>query len=298
MDPVTHVLSGAVLRNIGFKRRGALLVLVLFSVLPDIDYATKLLGDDYFLEYHRGITHGIPALFAVTLFVFFLVGPRKGGFYYSSLGFLGYGLHIFLDLTNQYGVRLFAPLDYQMHSMDLTFIIDPYVSAGFLVSLIAIKFNKENRRMIALLTMFLLVSYVEIRQHYHEKTMEFIRNAEKGFIVRRVCPLPNDFLRWWFVANSENEIKVGFADLFTQKVYIHKTYKRHNDPVIESSKQTRLIKKFLYFARQPHAEAHKEGDKTVVTWRELSYAYAPGDHFVAKVVIDSNGKVLSSDFKL
>jgi hypothetical protein len=36
---------------------------------------------------------------------------------------------------------------------------------------------------------------------------------------------------------------------------------------------------------------------TVVTWRELAYSFLPGEHFQARVVMDGNGTVVSSEFR-
>lgn len=106
-----------------------------------------------------------------------------------------------------------------------------------------------------------------------------------------VCPLPNDFLRWWFIAKSGNEIKVGFSDLFTQRVCVQETYFiADKDPFIEISKKTKVVKNFLYFARYPYAEVKRDAGKVTVIWRELAYSFLPGEHFIAKVTFDNEGK--------
>ncbi|MDI6890665.1 MAG: hypothetical protein QMC83_06985 [Thermodesulfovibrionales bacterium] len=114
----------------------------------------------------------------------------------------------------------------------------------------------------------------------------------------KMCPLPNDFLRWWFIVRSGDEIKAGLADLFTRRVCVHEIYKMsNNDPFIEMSKKERVVKNFLYFARYPYAEVRRDTKMTTVIWRELSFTIRPGDHFVAKVIFDKEGKVLNSYFK-
>ncbi|MDP2279864.1 MAG: metal-dependent hydrolase, partial [Nitrospirota bacterium] len=111
MDPITHTLAGAALAQLGFKRKAAFWVLLISSIAPDLDYITRLWGVDIFLRYHRGITHGILALFLVPLIIAVIAGFRKGFFYYYFLSFLAYGIHIFMDLTNQYGTRVLSPFD-------------------------------------------------------------------------------------------------------------------------------------------------------------------------------------------
>src|SRR4030043_623389 len=199
MDPVTHSLAGATIANLGFKRKAAMWVLLLSSIAPDFDYITRLWGADIFLRYHRGITHGILALFIVPIIIGLIFGYRKGFFYYSSLAFFGYAAHLFMDLTNQYGTRILSPLDWEQFSLDLIFIFDPYITLGLLLSVILCKFNKKRAITIALVTVFLLVAYTGSRNYLHDRTKEFLKERMDANTYM-VSPLPNDFLRWWFIA--------------------------------------------------------------------------------------------------
>lgn len=297
MDPVTHSLAGVTIANLGFKRKAAMWVLLLSSIAPDFDYITRLWGADVFLRYHRGITHGILALFIVPIIIGLIFGYRKGFFYYSSLAFSGYAAHLFMDLTNQYGTRILSPLDWEQFSLDLIFIIDPYITLGLLLSVILCKLHKRRAAVIALVTLFFLVAYAGGRDYLHDKTKDFLKDEIEANTYK-MCPMPNDFLRWWFIAQSGDEIKVGFADLFTKRVCVQETYRiTHKDPFIDRSKETRVVKNFLYFAMYPYAEARRDGGKVTVIWRELAYSFMAGDHFVAKVVFDKEGKIVSSYLK-
>lgn len=297
MDPITHSLAGATISNLGFRRNLAFWVLLLSSIAPDFDYVTRFWGIDVFLRYHRGITHGILALFVVPVIIGLIFGYRKGFFYYSFIAFLGYAVHLFMDLTNQYGTRILSPLDWHQYSLDLIFILDPYITLGLLLSIILCKVNKKKSASLALITLLLLVVYTGGRYYLHNKTRDFLR-AGMDENTYQLCPLPNDFLRWWFIAQSGNEIKVGFADLFTQRICAQETYRiDEKDPFIEQSRETRTVRNFLYFAKYPYAEVRNEAGKTVVVWRELSYSFLPGEHFVAKVEFDDKRRVQKSYVK-
>lgn len=297
MDPITHGLAGITIANLGFRRKSAMWVLLISSILPDIDYVTRLWGTDVFLKYHRGITHGILALFIVPAIIGLIFGLRKGFFYYFFIALFGYATHLFMDLTNQYGMRILSPLDWQQYSLDLTFIIDPYITTGLIISVILCRFNKKRAIAIAIITVFLLIAYTGGRYYLQGKTKDFLREQLEANTYK-MCPLPNDFLRWWFIARSGNEIKAGFADLFTKRVCIQELYRIvDKEPFIERSKENRVVKNFLYFARYPYPEVRKDSEKTTVLWRELSYSFMAGEHFVAKVEFDKEGKVLNSYFK-
>jgi inner membrane protein len=297
MDPVTHALSGIVIRQLGFKKKAALFVLIFSAIAPDLDYVTRLWGVDVFLRYHRGITHGILALFVFPAIVALIFRKKGGFFYYYFISFLAYGAHLLMDLTNQYGTRILSPLDWNQYSLDLTFIIDPYITIGLLLCIIAGRLNKTRAALIAVITMILLVAYIGGRAYLQNEARQFLKTKVDANIYK-VYPLPNDFLRWWFITKSGHEINAGFVDLFTQRVCIHeKYYLDNNDPAIAESKKSRVIQNFLYFARHPYAEVKRENNRTIVTWRELSYSFMAGEGFSAKVVMDKNGKIIESYFK-
>jgi inner membrane protein len=294
MDPITHGLTGAVLYNLGFRRKAALEALLLASIAPDFDYVTRFWGADILLRYHRGITHGILALFVVPVIIGIVFGRKKDFFYYSFIAFIAYAAHLCMDLTNQYGTRILSPLDWQQYSLDLIFIVDPYVTVGLLLSAVLCKTNRKRAVGIALITIVLFMGYAGGRYYLHNMTRDFLKQRldEKTYTI---CPLPNAFLRWWFIAKSDDTIKVGFSDLFLQRICLQETYSTaHKDPLIERSKELRVVKNFLYFAKYPYAYVMKEKDKIIVVWRELAYSFLPGDHFVAKVIYDEKGRVLKS----
>jgi inner membrane protein len=296
MDPVTHALTGAAINQLGFKRKASLAVLLISSLAPDLDYVTRFWGADVFLRYHRGITHGVAALFVVPIIIAIIFGHKNGFFYYFFISLLGYGTHLFMDLTTQYGTRIMSPLDWEPYSLDLTFIIDPYIILGLLACVILGWRNKKRAPVIAAVTLALMVSYFGLRHYLHDEARDFLK-TKLDANTYKMCPLPNDFLRWWFVARSGDEFMIGFADLFTQRVCVQDRYKINpGDPFIKRSEELSAVKNFLYFARYPFAEVRKEGDRTVVIWRELSFSFRAGDHFVTKVVFDKYGRVLSSGF--
>ncbi|MEW6741068.1 MAG: metal-dependent hydrolase [Nitrospirota bacterium] len=297
MDPLTHALSGAVIHQLGFKRKAALFVLIFSAIAPDLDYITRFWGTDIFLRYHRGITHGILALALFPAIMAFVFRKKGGFFYYYSISFLAYGTHLLMDLTNQYGTRILSPLDWNQYSLDLTFIIDPYITIGLLLSFILGKLNKHRSAVIALCAVLLFAGYIGGRAYLQKETKQFLKKKVDANIYK-VYPLPNDFLRWWFITRSGNEIDTGFVDLFTKRVYIQDKYRMdNNDHAILESRKNRVVQNFLYFARYPYAEVKRENSKTIVIWKELAYSFMAGESFFARVVMDKNGTVIESYFK-
>ncbi len=297
MDPITHSLAGAVISRLGFKKKAALWVLLISSVAPDLDYISRIWGADMLLRYHRGITHGILALLIAPLIIAFAFGFKKGFIYYYFIALLGYGSHLFMDLLTQYGTRILSPLDWNPYSLNILFIIDPYIIIGLLLCLIFCAFNKKSAAAVSAVAIIILISYIGGRYYLHGKTEDFLR-ARIDANTYKIYPLPNAFLRWWFVVKSGNEIKTGFADLFTQRIYVQDTFMlNENDPLIERSKETRAVKNFLYFANFPYPMVKKDKDKSAVVWKELAYSFMPGEHFTAKAIFNENNRILKSEFK-
>ncbi|VAX33445.1 Hypothetical protein SAV1869 [hydrothermal vent metagenome] len=299
MDPVTHILTGTLLSKCFPKRKGSLATLVFAANAPDLDYITYLWGADVFLRYHRGITHGIGCLVLFSLLMGFLMHGifRKGFIYFSVISFAGYGSHLILDLFNRYPVRIFSPLDWSKYSLDILFVIDPYITGALLVGVILTMKKDNMRRLIAVATMILMSLYVAGRFYLKGMAEDFLRTRMDEYHYH-LFPLPNDFLRWWFVTNSGKIYKVGTVDLFTRRVSVNdKFIYSEKAPEIKESKQLRVVRNFLYFSRFPLPGIKREGDETIVTWRELSYSFLPGEQFIARVKFDKTGRAVQEYIK-
>ncbi len=280
-----------VLNNLGFKRKASIFILVFSAIAPDFDYITRIWGVDVFLRYHRGITHGILALIIFPAIMGLIFRKKTGFFYTYFLSFIAYAMHLFLDLTNQYGTRILSPFDWNQYSLDLTFIIDPYITIGFLLSVIIASMNKKRSVFLTVCTLLIFIGYIAGRAYLQKETRQFLMTRVDANIYK-IYPLPNDFLRWWFIARSGSEVKAGFVDLFTKKICIHDNYNiDFNNDAISRSKSSQVVQNFLYFARYPYAEVKEFDNKTVVTWKELSYSFMSGERFVAKVIFNKEGKI-------
>jgi inner membrane protein len=157
--------------------------------------------------------------------------------------------------------------------------------------------NKRKAIVAAICTVVLFAGYIGARAYLQKELKQFLRTKVDANIYK-VYPLPNDFLRWWFITKSGDEVDAGFVDLFTQRVCIQDKYRiNSNDHAIIESRKNRVVQNFLYFARYPYAEVKREHNKITVTWRELAYSFLAGERFFARVVMDSNGKVVESYFK-
>ncbi|MXO85444.1 metal-dependent hydrolase [Altererythrobacter aurantiacus] len=148
MDNLTHGLTGALLGQVGLKRKTGLAMpaLIIGANLPDVDAACFLwtTGAEH-LAIRRGITHGpiawvvLPLILAALLYGFDRWQTKRGkrpegrlpvNFkWLYLLSFIGCLTHPALDWLNVYGIRLLEPFSSRWFYGDILFIIDVWLWA-------------------------------------------------------------------------------------------------------------------------------------------------------------------------
>lgn len=146
MDNVTHSLVGALLGQMGLKRRSGLAMptLIIAANLPDIDASCTVLGM-VSLAMRRGVTHGpiamllLPLLLTGAMMAFDRWQERRGTRpldrpelrprWLLALAYVGCLSHPLFDWMNSYGIRLLEPFSHRWFYGDALFIIDPWLLA-------------------------------------------------------------------------------------------------------------------------------------------------------------------------
>jgi inner membrane protein len=138
LDNITHTLAGALIAEMGLRRRSrfAFAACLLGANAPDIDVFAPLAFPVDGIEFHRGPLHGIfawPFLAAAIVIILWLVerlkppGPDTPPFRPLPLfvvAFLAVLTHPFLDWLTTYAIALFAPFNWHWYSGDAIFIVD------------------------------------------------------------------------------------------------------------------------------------------------------------------------------
>lgn len=152
MDNLTHSLAGAILGQMGLKKKTGLAMptLIIAANLPDLDAACAVYGIES-LSMRRGITHGPIALILLPILLWALMlafdrwqerrGKRpslrlpihKG--WLLALAYIGCFSHPALDWLNNYGIRLLEPFSQRWFYGDSIFIIDLWIWIALAVSL-------------------------------------------------------------------------------------------------------------------------------------------------------------------
>jgi inner membrane protein len=138
VDNITHTLAGALLGQMGLKRRSrfAMAACLLGANAPDIDVFAPLAFPVDGIEFHRGPLHGVfawPVLAAAIVAILWLLDRLRPAppdalpfrpWPLFIVAFLAVLTHPFLDWLTTYAIALLAPFDWHWSSGDAIFIID------------------------------------------------------------------------------------------------------------------------------------------------------------------------------
>ena len=283
MEPVTHFLTGACLGRSGFNRRTAYatLAMTLAAEAPDLDVLWGLRGPVAGFQHHRGITHtfvGAPFVaLAVTVVVWLwhrtrrrtpAIPPRWAWVWFLS--WLAALSHIFLDWTNNYGVRPFFPFNPRWYSLDIAFILEPVVFGGLLLGLVIPAVLGMTDREIgatrkvlrgrgwAIAALVLVGIDFGVRTVEHHRALHLIANTRFGELpVLRAGaePYPITPFRWFAIAETANYYQLGSVDTRAETVDTNDQddvlYKPPVTPAVMAAKRSWLGRVYLDWARFP-----------------------------------------------
>lgn len=297
MEPVTHFLTGACIGRAGLNRKSAYATLaaVLAAEAADMDTLWSLGGPVDGLKHHRGITHtliGAPVVAAVIVGLVALLNlwwerrrlrrlaalnpepgapiparlePREirwGWLYLAAL--IAALSHLFLDWTNNYGLRPFFPFNPRWYAGSFVFIAEP-VLWGLLLAALVIpwllglvageigarrpKYRGRGWAIFALVGMALLWGW---RWSEHGHALALVQNAQiTSEPVKRMAaePYPVNPFHWHVIMETANfyqtaevDTRTGEIDSDAQRDVL---FKPPADAAVEAAKQTPLGKVYL-----------------------------------------------------
>ena len=208
------------LSRAGLNKRTALATstLVIANNLPDIDvgvFATSTLA----MSFRRGWTHGVlaQATLPIVLTGAMLLydryrqkaspGDRVNAGQILLLSYIGVLLHVFMDFTNSYGVRLLMPFSDRWFYGDALYIVDPWLYLVLGVGWLLAKRNPRAARigvaLAAIYVVAMLASNLIARREVANGIVRAGRPAETRFMVTPV--VVNPFRR---------EVVIDFGDRY------------------------------------------------------------------------------------
>ncbi|HEY6047581.1 MAG TPA: metal-dependent hydrolase [Sphingomicrobium sp.] len=275
MDNITHTLAGALLAEMGLRRRSrfAFAACLLGANAPDIDVFAPIAFPVDGIEFHRGPLHGViswPFLAAAIVGLLWLVdrikprGPDTLPFRAGPLflvAFLAVLTHPFLDWLTTYAIALFAPFNWQWSSGDAIFIVDwvywLLMIAGIVWSSIRWRRTAPHPGRPAQVAGVLMFAYIAFNLGLSERVEHAAaaqlrsRGIEPTLVV--ASPPPIAFWDRTVLWRSADRYGSGTYDPRAGLV-IDRTSAplRLDDPRLQRAKQTmRYVRAFLVWSRMP-----------------------------------------------
>jgi inner membrane protein len=311
LDPITHFLTGTCLSRAGLNRKTGLATLtcVLAAEAPDADILYYFGGSVTGFQHHRGFTHtllGAPLVAGVVLagvygiYRLMRTGDREPKhpprwkllFIYALIAVLS---HLFLDFTNNYGVRPFAPFNPRWYSWDIAFIVDPLILAALFLGLVTPglfgliteevgarkpKFRGRGGAIFALVCMAVVLL---VRDYQHRRAVNALNSITyRGEDPLRASAFPNPLnpLAWNGVVETRDFFELvpvdsGSGQIDPQNLAVVR-YKPEETPVTLAAKKSRLGRIYLDWAEYPLLEAERlEGNQGYrVQFQDLRFASA------------------------
>jgi inner membrane protein len=229
MDNLTHSLVGALIGQMGLKRKTGLAMptLIIAANIPDIDAVATLLGGHQHLAIRRGITHGPIAMVVLPLLLWGIMlwfdawqtkrGKRpekrlpvhKG--WLLALAYIGCLSHPLFDWFNSYGIRLLEPFSSQWFYGDTIFIIDMWLWIALIAGLwISIrrerKGNKNWQRpaWVAFISMCAYISVNGIITGVAESTARYVIQSDYEYVGSRSNSGGRNIAKAYWYEETEN----------------------------------------------------------------------------------------------
>jgi inner membrane protein len=318
MEPVTHFLTGACLARSGFNRKTAYatLAMTLAAEAPDIDVLWGSRGPVAGFQHHRGITHtflGAPFVALAVTGVVWLwhrsrrkppaLPPRWAVLWLLCL--LGVFSHIFLDWTNNYGVRPFFPFNPRWYALDIAFILEPVVFAALLLGLvipailgladreIGARRPQFRGRGWAIAALVLVGIDLGVRAVEHHRALHLIANTRFGsqpMLQAAAEPYPVNPFHWFALVETTRYYQTGSVNTWTETVDTSDQsdviFKPPVTPATEAADHSWLGRVYLDWARFPVVTDRGRADlaaaddfapeplDTAVQFRDLRFAYS------------------------
>lgn len=234
MDPVTHIMSGALLaratapttpRADQLPVRTRVLAGALASAFPDADFFWRFLDPLAYLVYHRAWLNSVVLwpFWALLLALLFsaLWRRRYGWRAFAGVCFIVIGLHIFMDFITSFGSMIFSPISYARLAWSTTFIIDPYLTAIVASGLLGSLLWRASRKP-ALSAVAVLACYVGAQAVLHERALAIAKHYgdRHGMQAATIHALPQPFspFNWMLVIARDDRYHLAYVSLLRKRV--------------------------------------------------------------------------------
>lgn len=321
MEPVTHALTSIALGRAGLNKitRAATPMLLVSSLIADVDWVTRLAGAAAFLHGHRTATHslaGTAVIVAAVAAASWFAGRKYPKFAVGIIPALaicavGAGTHLLLDLLNGYGVKLLWPFRAKWFAWDLADSMDSWILFFLLAGLlipelfrlvleeIGSKPKRHGRQRGAIVSLVCVAGFIAWRASAHQQAVALLDSREyRGqtpLVVAAFATPSNPFL-WSGIVETDNavinlEVPLGLGRAFDPYLAdVH--FKPDPSVTLKNAVASSTAIEFLNFARFPLASVQPQGDGFQVRLRDLRFESERAGQRGMIAVIDLNAQSL------
>ncbi|TBL79167.1 metal-dependent hydrolase [Paenibacillus thalictri] len=304
MDTASHLVLGATLAGLAYiepavAAEASLAQAVWIGTLigshaPDFDTVLRLRGFASYLQYHRGVTHSIPALFvwpvviALPLCMVFHLFP-----YWHVLlkwVFIAVAFHVFLDTLNSYGVQSASPFSQKWIHLDILSIFEPFLFVLHSVGLMLWLGFKFEPIPLFIWIYALTFVYIVIRSWQHHRMVRRVINVINISGVYHIIPTLHWF-HWKVVIEADNCFYTGKI-LYTKIVWEAVYPKQERNTAILATMGTDGVRAFLGFAQRIHVTCNEVKDGYEVSWSDVRFNQGSKLSFGVDVQLDKQMNVV------
>jgi len=328
VDPFTHIAASIAASRAGLNRttNWATPMLIVSGLVADLDWLTALSGPRAFLIGHRTFTHsliGTAAIAIVTALCFTFAGRKHPT---SLIRFsraliictIGALLHVALDLTNSYGVKLLWPFSDHWIAMDILQKFDLWVLlvllAGILVPMlfrmvteeIGARQKSRGGASGAILALAIVLIYASGRFVLHSRAMDLLNSRlyqGAAPVVAGAFPDSPSPFHWGGVIITDAALfrvdvplVFGAFDPFAAKHF----FKPEPSAALDAARATQTARLFMSFARFPRATVanNDRGFHVEITDMRFEIVSPPGRSMAAVIDLDSQARVIREELRL
>ena len=289
MDNVCHTLVGAAMASAGLRSRTAYAgaALMIGANLPDVDvlvFTTSIPS----VSFRRGWTHGVvgQALLPVALTLCLLLwarwrrpppdGPPVRGWWLLALSVLALYSHLLLDLLNNYGVRVLAPLDWRWFYGDAVFIVDPWLWLALGAGVWAAR--RQHAPQPARIALGAAMGYVAvmfasavIARQAVVRDWRALRGYEPSALM--VGPVPVSPFSHQVIIDAGAHYETGTYHFTSPRLRLDagRIPKNEHAPEVAAARTAPAIRGFLVWSRFPYWEVRRTDAGTVVTVQDVRF---------------------------
>ncbi len=264
MDSLTQAVLGAAVGEAALGRRmgnTAPLWGAILGTLPDLDVIYPFADPVSAFTWHRGPSHSIFVLAALTPLVVWLIlklhpgtADQRRGWYHLVL--LVLGTHVLLDCFTVYGTQALWPLPMPPVGWATIFIIDPLytlpLASGVLAALILRRHPDRARRwnLAGLVLSSLYLTWSAGAKLYADHVVRDILARERvGYERLQTQPTPFNTLLWRVVGTSGGNYFEGFWSLASPEKGLTLVHLEHHPDLLTGIEESPSVQRLRWFTK-------------------------------------------------